>query len=323
VDSFTEIIVETAAAVTTITLNKPETLNALGRVNGSELLQALRAADDDDEVRCVVLTGRGRGFCVGADLKEMMASRNQLQAPRARAVAMAPLGNWNRILNVMRDFHKPIVAAINGLAVGGGLMLACAADIRIAADTAEFSAIFAKRGLAFEAGMNYYLPRLVGLEQAFRMVYTGDRYSAAEAARLGLVGEVVPSEELQSHTAAFAGRVAQMPTLQLAMARMELLKGLTFDDPNVSMMMEVFALGVAQRSHDYEEGTPRLSNGGSPDSSAVSAGGCQGHPAPATSTRRHSIRPCESCRDAWLEPGAVQAYRVWRSGPPSMQANAG
>ena len=258
-NSFSEIIVETAEAVTTITLNKPETLNALGRVNCSELLQALRTADDDDDVRCVVLTGRGRGFCVGADLKEMMAGRHERQDPAARpqiprALAMSPLGDWNRILKVIRDFHKPIIAAINGLCVGGGLMLACAADIRIAADTAEFCAIFAQRGLAFEAGTSYYLPRLVGLENAFRMVYTADRYPAAEAARIGLVGEVVPADELQDHTAAFAARVARLPTLQLAMARMELLKGLTFDDPSVSMMIETFALGVAQRTHDYEEG---------------------------------------------------------------------
>jgi 2-(1,2-epoxy-1,2-dihydrophenyl)acetyl-CoA isomerase len=256
---YQEIVVEHEAGVTTITLNAPQKLNALGRVNGSELLGALRQADDDDDVRCVVLTGVGRGFCVGADLKEMMAHRgDQPEAGSglevSRAMAMSPLGNWNRILNVMRDFHKPLIAAINGLAVGGGLMLACAADLRIAADTAEFSAIFAKRGLAFEAGTSYYLPRLVGLENAFRMIYTGDRYPAAEAVRMGLVGEVVPADQLASHTAALAGRVAEMPTLQLALARTELLKGLTFDDPNVSMMMEMFALGVAQRSHDYEEG---------------------------------------------------------------------
>ncbi|HEX9467575.1 MAG TPA: enoyl-CoA hydratase-related protein, partial [Acidimicrobiia bacterium] len=153
-----------------------------------------------------------------------------------------------------RNFHKPVLAAVNGLAVGGGLMLACAADIRIAADTAEFSAIFAKRGLAFEAGMSYYLPRLVGLENAFRMVYTADRYSAEEARHMGLVGEVVAAAELGAHTHELASRIAQMPTLQLGLARMELLKGQTFDDPNVSMMMEMFALGVSQRSHDYEEG---------------------------------------------------------------------
>jgi 2-(1,2-epoxy-1,2-dihydrophenyl)acetyl-CoA isomerase len=257
--AYQEIVVEIESAVATITLNAPHKLNALGRVNSTELLDALRRADEDDDVRCVVLTGTGRGFCVGADLKEMMAHREERAGngsgwTGSRALAMSPLGHWNRILNVMRDFHKPLIAAINGLAVGGGLMLACAADIRIAADTAEFSALFAKRGLAFEAGTSYYLPRLVGLENAFRMIYTGDRYPAPTAARMGLVGEVVSAAELASHTAAFARQVAQMPTLQLALARTELLKGLTFDDPNVSMMMEMYALGVAQRTQDYEEG---------------------------------------------------------------------
>jgi 2-(1,2-epoxy-1,2-dihydrophenyl)acetyl-CoA isomerase len=256
---YQELRVEDDAGVRTITLDKPETLNALGRVNGTELLNALRTADEDDDVRCVVITGTGRGFCVGADLKETMAARPD-QTPTgqglagSRAMAMSPLGNWNRLLNVMRDFHKPLVAAVNGLAVGGGLLLACAADIRIAADDAEFSAIFARRGLAFEAGTSYYLPRLVGLENAFRMVYTADRYPASEALRMGLVGEVVPTAELQSHTHELALRIAAMPTLQLALARMEILRGMTFDDPNASMMIEMFALGVSQRTHDYEEG---------------------------------------------------------------------
>jgi len=256
---YQEILVDRESGVTTITLNKPETLNALGRVNGQELLTALREADADDDVRCVVLTGQGRSFCAGADLKEMMAARLDRQSGGAgsvssRLLAMSPLGNWNQILNVMRDFHKPLIAAVNGLAVGGGLMLACAADIRIAADTAQFSAIFAKRGLAFEAATSYYLPRLVGLENAFRMVYTAETYAAAHALQMGLVGEVVPADQLAAHTRALATRIAEMPTLQLALSRMEILKGMTFDDPNVAMMMEVYALGVAQRSHDYEEG---------------------------------------------------------------------
>jgi 2-(1,2-epoxy-1,2-dihydrophenyl)acetyl-CoA isomerase len=256
---YSDITVDWDEGVATITLDRPDTLNALGRRNGEELLDALRTADEDDEVRCVVLTGTGRGFCVGADLKEMMSERPDRSSPGAsaavpRAMAMSPLGNWNRLLNVMRDYHKPLIAAVNGLAVGGGLLLACAADLRIAADDARFCAIFAKRGLAFEAGTSYYLPRLVGLENAFRMVYTGDMVTAEDARRMGLIGEVVPADELQSHTAELARRIAQMPTLQLGLARMEVLKGMSFDDPNVSMMVEMFALGVAQRSHDYEEG---------------------------------------------------------------------
>lgn len=250
-----EVLVSHLAGVATITLNRPDALNALGRTNSQQLLDALHSANADDDVRCVVLTGVGRAFCVGADLKEMMANRNMTPAePPPRALAMSPLGNWNRILNAMRDMQKPLIAAINGLTVGGGLLLACAADIRIAADAAEFSAIFAKRGLAFEAGTSYYLPRLVGLENAFRMAYTADRYSAEAAKGMGLVGEVVPAADLMSHTMALATRIAEMPTLQLALARMEIHKGMTFDDPNVSMMIEMFALGVSQRSHDYEEG---------------------------------------------------------------------
>lgn len=250
-----EVIVEFRDGVTVITLNRPRALNALARPNSEALLAALHAANADDDVRCVVITGNGRGFCVGADLKEMMGNRGKTPAtPPPRALAMSPLGNWNRILNAMRDMQKPLIAAVNGLAVGGGLLLACAADIRIAADTAEFSALFAKRGLAFEAGTSYYLPRLVGLENAFRMVYTADTYTAEQAMKMGLVGEVVPAADLMDHTMAMAKRIATMPTLQLALARMEILKGMTFDDPNVSMMIEMFALGVSQKSHDYEEG---------------------------------------------------------------------
>lgn len=255
-----DVRVDDDRGVRTITLDRQESLNALGFSNGQALVDALRAADDEEDVRCVVLTGAGRGFCVGADLKEMMSARAAHESGgdsglrTSRAMAMSPLGVWNRILNVMREFHKPLIAAVNGLAVGGGLLLACAADLRIASEDAEFSALFAKRGLAFEAGTSYYLPRLVGLENAFRMVYTAERYPAAEAQRMGLVGEVVPAARLQQHTHELALRIAEMPTLQLGLARMEILRGMTFDDPNASMMIEMFALGVSQHSHDYEEG---------------------------------------------------------------------
>jgi 2-(1,2-epoxy-1,2-dihydrophenyl)acetyl-CoA isomerase len=245
-------------AVATVRIDRPEVLNAIDPSRMPDLLDALRRADGDDTVRAVVLTGTGRAFCTGADLRaahEWMAAQARGEAePDPRRVLLAPLNRWNEAMQLMRGYTKPLIAAVNGLAVGGGLLFACAADIRIAAESARFSAIFAKRGMAFEAATSYYLPRLVGIERTFRMVYTADMYSATEALAMGLVGEVVPDEALPGAAAALAGRIASMPTLALGFARRQILKGMSVDDPDISMMMEVQALAQLMQGPDYEEG---------------------------------------------------------------------
>ncbi|MGX7678443.1 enoyl-CoA hydratase/isomerase family protein [Jatrophihabitans sp. DSM 45814] len=245
--------------VVVLRLNRPEALNALDSLSAKSLITALETADNDDSVRCIVLTGAGRGFCVGADLKELARRQAGGAAgetpPRPpRNAAMNPLGDWNVVLRTLLSLHKPIIAAVNGLAVGGGLSLACAADIRIAARSAVFCAIFAERGLAFEAGTSYLLPRLIGLESTFRMVYTAERVSADRAAQIGLVGQVVEDEDLDAATVELATKIASLPTLQLGLARRQILLSQSIDDPTVAMMVEMHALGVAQQSHDYHEG---------------------------------------------------------------------
>jgi 2-(1,2-epoxy-1,2-dihydrophenyl)acetyl-CoA isomerase len=255
---YTDILYELDGNVATITLNRPNMLNAFGRTLGSELIDALGRADGDDDVRAVILTGAGRGFCSGADLREAQVridadSAGDKISTHPRNLMLEPLGRWAVALNAIRRMHKPIIAAVNGLAVGGGMSLAFAADIRIASDQARFSAIFAKRGLAMEAGTSYFLPRLIGLENTFRMVYTADMVPAADALKLGLVSEVVPHDELMPAARALAAKIASLPTVQLAIMRDEIYRSASVD-LDTAMRLEMNGLGISQRTWDYHEG---------------------------------------------------------------------
>jgi 2-(1,2-epoxy-1,2-dihydrophenyl)acetyl-CoA isomerase len=223
----------------------------------------LHTAELDRDVRCLVITGRGRAFSAGADLKDLAAERNgedwtdrgdgptASRPPVLSARAAASTFATGRSIH---HFPKPTIAAVNGYCVGGGLMLALPADIRVASDRARFSIAFTKRGLTPETGVSYFLPRLVGLEQALRMTYTGDIVEAAEALRIGLVGRVVPHEELMTTTLELAARIAAGPTVQLTFAKMQMQMGLAANNLDISYVMEAWGLQSASGTEDYLEG---------------------------------------------------------------------
>ena len=207
-DTYETLLYKNLASVATITLNRPHVRNAIDGVLRTELLHALLKADGDDSVRVIVLTGSGSAFCSGADLKALADARaagrdsippkfmSGIGLGSERNLARTPHGVWNLIVEAMKNAGKPIIASVNGPAVGGGLGLCCAADIRIASDSATFCAIFAERGLAPEIATSFYLPRLIGQERAMRLIFTADTIDADTALRWGLVSEVVPSVDL-------------------------------------------------------------------------------------------------------------------------------
>ncbi len=204
-----EITCEVDGGTATITLNRPERLNAFTGVMARELVAAFDRTDADDTVRVVVLTGAGRGFCAGADLA---AGAGTFAGP-GEAPAGPAIGGWPRdgggIVSLrIAASRKPVIVAVNGPAVGVGATMTLPADIRIAADTARFGFVFARRGLVPEAASSWFLPRVVGISQAMEWVATGRVFDAAEALAGRLVSRVVPAAELLPAARAIAGEIA-------------------------------------------------------------------------------------------------------------------
>ncbi len=196
-----------------ITLNRPEKLNAYTATMGAELARAFDAADTDDAVRVVLVTGAGRGFCAGADMSAGADAFDTTSAQGSVSFGDVSKGRQGRaggagMVGAIFECRKPSIAAFNGAAVGVGLTLTLPMDIRIAADTARFGFVFARRGLVPEAGSAWFLPRLVGLPQALRWCLDGALFSADEALRGGLVSEVTSPEDLLSRARAIARSIA-------------------------------------------------------------------------------------------------------------------
>jgi enoyl-CoA hydratase/carnithine racemase len=200
---------ETAADVATITLNRPERRNALNRQAYAELEAAFRHAAVDPAARCVIITGADPAFCSGEDVKEMMTGE-----PRPPASATTSFKPTPAAMAVL-ECDKPVIAAVNGAAVGWGMELALYADIRIASKMASFAELFIKRGLICDVGGLTRLPAIVGPAKAAELLYTGDAIDAAEALRIGLVSEVTPHDELMVRARALAGRIAANAPLAL------------------------------------------------------------------------------------------------------------
>lgn len=198
------IIVETSGGVTTITLNRPEVLNAVNTPMAKELHDAVRQAARDAAVRCVVLTGAGRGFCSGQDLRGRAAGDFSYRAHLR--------STYNPVILLLRTMEKPVLAAVNGVAAGAGCSLALAADLRVASARASFIQIFSRVGLIPDSGSTWFLPRLVGTGKAFELACTAEPVDAAEALRLGLVNRVVPPDDLMPQTMELAMRLASGPT---------------------------------------------------------------------------------------------------------------
>lgn len=237
---------EVADAVATITLDRPDALNALTVASKRELLAALRAAERDPAVRVVVLTGAGRAFCAGQDLRERLE-------PGAAPLETELRERYMPIVRAMRELPKPIVAAVNGVAAGAGMSLALACDLRIAAEGASFVLGFGRIGLVPDSGATWLLPRLVGPAKAAELVLLGEALSADEAERLGLVMRVVPGDALREEVARVAERLAAAAPRALALSKRALQRALdaTFDE---TLYYEAYLQGIAGRTSDHAEG---------------------------------------------------------------------
>jgi 2-(1,2-epoxy-1,2-dihydrophenyl)acetyl-CoA isomerase len=237
---------EAAEGVLTLTLDRPDALNAFDGEMKEELLAAFRSAERDRAVRALVLTGAGRAFSAGQDLKE----RRQ---PGAADLARELRERYNPIILAMRRLEKPIVAAVNGVAAGAGFSLALACDLVVAAEGARFIQSFTRVGLVPDTGSTWFLPRLVGYHRAAELALLADPLDAAEAQRLGIVNRVVPADALRDEAASLARRLADCAPLALALTKRALIRGLEADLAS-QLDLEAQLQGVAGGSADHTEG---------------------------------------------------------------------
>jgi 2-(1,2-epoxy-1,2-dihydrophenyl)acetyl-CoA isomerase len=240
------VLIDTAAGVRTLTLNQPSRLNALSTAMLAQLDRAVRAAERDPAVRCLVLTGAGAGFCSGADISEFDLEGGMDAGEHLRQ-------HFNPLISRLHAMPKPVLAAINGVAAGAGLSLALACDLRLAAESARFVIAFVNIGLVPDAGLLYSLPRLIGPAKTLELSWTGDPIGAREASDVGFVNRVVPDEAVLEQTLALAMRLAHGPARTLA-----LIKGLVSQSHELPLArvleLEAGYQTLASRDPDFAEG---------------------------------------------------------------------
>jgi 2-(1,2-epoxy-1,2-dihydrophenyl)acetyl-CoA isomerase len=239
-----EVETSRAGAVLTITLNRPDVLNAFNSEMHRGLGAALKDARDDG-VRAVVITGAGRGFCVGQDLTEFREAPGDI-ASRLRQ-------SYHPNIRAIRALEKPVIAAVNGAAAGAGMSLACACDLRLAADSATFVPAFINIGLIPDSGGSYFVTRILGPARAFEWLASGKRVTAAEAHAWGLVSEVVETDALPSRAAELAAQLADLPTRGVGMTK-RLLDHAVTATLEQQLEREAQLQAAATQTEDFKEG---------------------------------------------------------------------
>ena len=248
---FQQIRYEVADAILTITLDRPDRLNAWTPTMASELIEAFDRADADDEVRAIVVTGAGRAYCAGADLAGGGETFDWRERQSADEV---PRDNGGQVTLRIFDSTKPVIAAINGPAVGVGITMTLPMDIRLAAEDARIGFVFARRGIVPEAGSSWFLPRIVGISQAMEWVTTGRVFPAQEALAGGLVRSVHPGGELLAVARELAGEIAQSAPVSVALSRRMLWTMLGASHPMEAHRADSRAMFSRGQSADAREG---------------------------------------------------------------------
>lgn len=251
-----------------VTLNRPERKNSISPDMREELLAALGRAREDDDVRCVALTGTGDAFCAGVDLARSKATKDAAdakpQAPDLRRVREAMKQGVQRIITAIWNLDKPVLAAVNGTAAGGGAQLALCCDLIIAAESARFIEIFVRRGLALDSGGGYLLPRLVGLPRAKELAFFGDPISAPDAERVGLINRAVPDADLDKTARDWAARLARGATRAIGASKLLLNRGSELGLPDL-LEEEANLQALISQSEDFKEGVRAFMEKRDPD----------------------------------------------------------
>lgn len=247
---FKQVIYTVTENVATITLNRPERLNALSPQLRLDLKNALEVADTSNEVRAIIITGAGRGFCSGGDVKAMNeANESGTAAPLNDKIAPVR----DQVVLAMRNADKPVIAAVNGPAAGAGMNIALACDIRVASDTARFGQTFSRRGLHPDWGGTYFLPRIVGMAKACELIWSGKMIDAEEALHLGIVSEVTEPGVLLETAQALALSFAAGPPIAIRLAKRAMYRAMD-SSLREALEFETYAQNICRDTEDAKEG---------------------------------------------------------------------
>ena len=256
--AYTDIIYEVENMVATITLNRPKTMNALTLNTYVEIEQAITEADDDNDVRAVIITGAGRGFCSGDDLNALPGALDPTKIDWANQnfelSVMPSKGKPMPLAVAMMKCNTPLIAAVNGAAIGWGMEIALMCDVRYASDKAKFGEVFISRGMMCDIAGFLLLPKIIGLSRANELLLTGDVIDAQEAERIGLVSKTVSPEELLSVARATAEKMASVPPIAARMTKEAIRKGLDYDLDTLGEYHS-YANKELMQTEDFAEGS--------------------------------------------------------------------
>jgi enoyl-CoA hydratase/carnithine racemase len=260
--AYKKVIYEKEGNVAIMTLNRPEVKNAFDGEMTVEMDAVLTEFAKDTDARVLIITGSGKAFCTGADVAYLMSLGEEHKLHQTAMEEMIR-GDSNILTTVLkiRNTPKPVIAAVNGTAAGGGLALALACDVRLASEAARFNMIFTKRGVIPESGSTYTLPRLIGTARALELIFTADTVEAAEADRIGLVNRVVPADQLMTAARELAGKIAQNSPLALGFSKAAIYKGIAETDIAAQMDYEAYVENVLFGTEDFQEGIKSFMEG--------------------------------------------------------------
>lgn len=248
-----EILYKKNGHVATVTLNRPAKRNAYSETMVHEILEALGDARDDDEIRVVILTGTGKGFCAGGDISRDFQYPARYRGHRLESM-LEMRENMHVLIRFLDRFDKPVIAAVNGAAVAGGLTLALACDFRIAAESAKLGDTSLRFGLIPDEGGAYFFPRFMGLDRALKMSLLSEVYTAREALELGLITEVVADSELMARAQELAARLAEGPPIAIRITKRMMYKQRSMHLDN-ALEDAAMATLVSNYTEDVKEGT--------------------------------------------------------------------
>lgn len=240
------VLYEKEGNIAKITLNRPDVFNAFNDAQSYDLQNALKEAKKDNDVRVIVLTGAGKAFCSGQDLKAIAGSKN-------RSLSDSLYKRYNPIIKAMRDMPKPIICRLNGVAAGAGASLALACDFIVAAENASLIEVFVNVGLVPDSGSSYFLPKAISPARAFELCTMANKVTAQQALEWGLINRVVSSELLDEEVNKIAAYYGSAPTLAIGMIK-KMLNKATYSDLETMLQYEAWCQEIAGRSSDYKEG---------------------------------------------------------------------
>jgi 2-(1,2-epoxy-1,2-dihydrophenyl)acetyl-CoA isomerase len=244
--AYTFLKYQVAEGVATITLNRPDVYNALNDEITYELQDALKVVAKDEQVRVIILTGEGKAFCSGQDLKAASGQQK-------RSFMESLHKRYNPIIRAMRNLPKPIVCRLNGVAAGAGCSIALACDVIVATEEAQLIEIFINIGLVPDSGSSFFLPRTIGMNKAFELCSMGNRLKATEAESIGLINRTVPAVDLDTTVKSYTDYYAKAPTKSIGLIKKMLNKAQT-SSLDEMLDYEAYCQEIAGTSHDYKEG---------------------------------------------------------------------